>query len=178
MSFLKNLLGRNHKMGALAVGSAAPDFTLPKMDGKQFNLKDALARGPVVLAFFKVSCPVCQFAFPYVERIYKAHGDSNVSIIGVSQNNDKDTAAFMREYGITFPIALDDTKSYPASNAYGLTNVPSLFYVAPDGTIEVSSVGWVRKEMEEINRKISETAENKPAQIFQAGEVIPDFRAG
>ena len=165
-------------MGALAVGSAAPDFTLPKMDGKQFNLKDALARGPVVLAFFKVSCPVCQFAFPYVERIYKAHGDSNVSIIGVSQNNDKDTAAFMREYGITFPIALDDTKSYPASNAYGLTNVPSLFYVAPDGTIEVSSVGWVRKEMEEINRKISETAENKPAQIFQAGEVIPDFRAG
>lgn len=165
-------------MPALAAGSSAPDFTLPAMDGKQFNLKDVLSRGPVVLAFFKVSCPVCQFAFPYLERIYKSHRNQSVRIIGVSQNNLKDTTAFMKEYGISFPVVLDNTKSYPVSNAYGLTNVPSVFYIAADGTIEVSSVGWVRKEIEEINRKIAELAENKPVVIFHPGESIPDFRAG
>ena len=61
-------------MPALTVGTTAPDFTLPDMDGKQFSLRQAIARGPVVLVFFKVSCPVCQFAFPFIERIYKASG--------------------------------------------------------------------------------------------------------
>src|SRR5207245_7768002 len=83
-----------------------------------------LSRGPVVAAFFKISCPICQYAFPFLERIYKAYGKKNVSIIGISQNNKKDTAGFLREFGITFPILLDDTNTYPVSNAYGLTNVP------------------------------------------------------
>jgi len=121
-------------MPALAVGKKAPDFTLPAMDGKSFSLREALTHGRVVAAFFKISCPVCQFAFPFLERIYKAYG-KNVTIIGVSQNTQKDTTAFIKEYGVTFPVLLDDTDSYPVSNAYGLTNVPTIFWVDPDGTI-------------------------------------------
>jgi len=165
-------------MSALSTGKQAPDFTLPGMDGKQFSLKDGLTRGPVLALFFKISCPVCQFALPFVERIYKAYGKSNVSIVGISQNNQKDTAAFTKEYGISFPILLDDTISYPVSNAYGLTNVPSLFWVEPDGEIEVSSVGWVKKDIDEINRRAAETNGNHLQPLFRAGESVPDFRAG
>src|SRR6202041_3598580 len=101
-------------------GTSRPGLQLQTMDGNQFSLRDALANGPVVAAFFKVSCPVCQYAFPYLERIYKAHEGKNVTIVGVSQNERKDTAAFIKEYGVTFPVLLDDTDTYPASNAYGL----------------------------------------------------------
>ncbi len=52
-------------MAALTAGAKAPDFELKAMDGKRFVLREELARGPVVLAFFKVSCPVCQYAFPF-----------------------------------------------------------------------------------------------------------------
>ena len=52
-------------MAALSPGTPAPDFTLRAMDGKQFSLRDALARGPVVAAFFKISCPTCQYTFPF-----------------------------------------------------------------------------------------------------------------
>jgi peroxiredoxin len=172
-----NLFG-GKTMSALTVGTSAPDFTLPTMDGKQFSLKDALARGPVLAAFFKISCPVCQFAFPFLERIYKAHGNRGVTIVGVSQNEKKDTAAFIKEYGVTFPVLLDDTNSYPVSNAYGLTNVPSLFWIAADGEIEVSSVGWVRKEINEINQKAAEPSGEKPRTVFRPGEDVPEFRAG
>jgi len=165
-------------MAALTVGTTAPDFTLPAMDGKQFSLKEGLARGPVLAAFFKISCPVCQFAFPYLERIFKAHGNQNVTMVGISQNGKKDTAAFLKEYGVTFPVFLDDTGSYPVSNAYGLTNVPSLFWIAPDGQIEISSVGWNRKEIDEISRRAGETAGKTPPTIFQPGENVPDFRPG
>jgi peroxiredoxin len=165
-------------MAALTAGTTAPDFALQTMDGKQFSLREALARGPVLAAFFKVSCPVCQYAFPFLQRIYKAYGGKNVAIIGISQNDKKETAAFAKEFGISFPIALDDTKTYPASNAYGLTNVPSIFWIAPDGEILIASVGWERKDVEAMNRKAAETTGDGAKPMFHAGEEVADFRAG
>jgi len=165
-------------MATLKAGTLAPDFTLPTMDGKKFSLRDALARGPVLAAFFKVSCPTCQYALPFLERLYKAHGNKNVTIVGVSQNEKKDTASFIKEYGVTFPVLLDDTHTFPASNAYGLTNVPSIFWIAQDGEIEISSVGWDRQEIEDMSRKAAKITGDRAKSIFQPGENVADFRAG
>ena len=165
-------------MAALATGTKAPDFELKTLDGKPFSLTDKVAQGPVVLAFFKVSCPTCQYALPFLERLHKAYGHNGVTLVGVSQNDARDTAAFNKEFGITFPVLLDDTRSYPASNAYGLTNVPSIFWVEQDGEIEVSSVGWLKKDFEEINRRMAEAGKSAPAVVFKPGEDVRDFRAG
>jgi peroxiredoxin len=164
-------------MTALVTGFKAPDFDLKTLDGKSFSLTDELTRGPVVLAFFKVSCPTCQYAFPFYERLHKAYG-ANAKIFGISQNDAKETAAFVKEFGVTFPLLLDDTHSYPASNAYGLTNVPTIFWIAEDGVIEVSSVGWVKADYEAINRKFAETSKVVPAVVFTPGEEVREFRAG
>jgi peroxiredoxin len=177
LKWLLNIFGGNN-MGALTAGTSAPDFKLQTMDGREFSLRDALVRGPVVAAFFKISCPVCQYTFLFLERIYKAHGGKNVTIVGVSQNEKKDTAAFVKEYGVTFPVLLDETDSYPVSNAYGLTNVPTVFWIATDGEIEISSVGWERKEIEEINRRAASIAGESLKPVFHEGEKVPDFRAG
>jgi peroxiredoxin len=165
-------------MAALTAGTSAPDFKLQTMEGEPFSLRDALTRGPVVAAFFKISCPICQYAFPFIERIYKAHSEKNVTIVGVSQNDKKDTARFIKEYGVTFPILLDDTHAYPVSNAYGLTNVPTVFWIGQDGEIEISSVGWDRKEIEQINRKAAEVSGGAAKSVFNTGEVVADFRPG
>jgi len=165
-------------MAALAVGTKAPGFELKATDGKRFSLADELARGPVVLAFFKVSCPTCQYALPFLERLHRAYGQKGVALVGVSQNDAKETAAFIKEFGITFPVLLDDTRSYPASNAYGLTNVPTLFWVAQDGEIEISSVGWLKADFDQINRKMAEAGKAAPAVVFKPGEDVRDFRAG
>lgn len=165
-------------MAALEPGTKAPDFTLPTMEGNQFSLIEALARGPLVAAFFKISCPTCQYAFPFLQRIYEAHGNKGVTIVGISQNTKKDTAAFIKEYKITFPVLLDDTNSYPVSNAYGLTNVPTVFWIAQDGEIEISSVGWVKKDMEELNQRAAEASADGAKLLFRPDEHIADFRAG
>ena len=165
-------------MTALATGTKAPDFDLKTLDGKRFSLSEELARGPVVLAFFKVSCPTCQYAFPFLERLHKAYRNKGISLVGVSQNDAKETAAFIKDFGVSFPMLLDDTRTYPVSNAYGLTNVPTIFWIAQDGEIEVSSVGWVRADFELINRKMAETGKITPAAVFRAGEDVRDFRAG
>lgn len=165
-------------MAALATGVKAPEFELETSDSKQFSLMAELANGPIVLAFFKVSCPTCQYAFPFLERLHRAYKNNGVKLVGVSQNDAKETAAFTKEFGVTFPILLDDTRKYPVSNAYGLTNVPSVFWIAQDGEIEVSSVGWVKADFEQINRKMAEAGKIAPAAVFRAGEDVRDFRAG
>jgi peroxiredoxin len=165
-------------MSALAPGTQAPDFTLSAMDDKPFSLRAVLARGPVVAAFFKISCPTCQYAFPFLQRIYQAHGNKGVTIVGISQNTKKDTALFIKEYGITFPVLLDDISSYPVSNAYGLTNVPTIFWIAQDSEIEISSVGWIRKDMEELNQRAAQASSEAAKPLFLRDEQIADFRAG
>jgi peroxiredoxin len=165
-------------MAALEQGVKAPAIHLPLIGGMQFSLEQALKRGPVLAVFFKISCPVCQMALPHLERIYQAVKGTDVSVVGVSQNSAKDTQFFMRQYGITFPIALDDPKDYAVSNAYGLTNVPSIFYIGEGGTIDISCVGWSRKDVDEIARLISEREKIAPISFVQPGENVPAFQAG
>lgn len=165
-------------MSAIAAGVRAPEINLVSVDGSKFALHDALKRGPVVAAFFKVSCPVCQMAFPYIERLFKAYGKSGkFTLVGVSQDNAADTKAFNREFGLTFPVLLD-SKGYPASNAYGLTNVPTIFMISPEGEIELSLVSWSKPDMEELNRRLAHISGLKPAELFHKGERVAEFKPG
>src|SRR5215470_16699628 len=109
------------EMTTVNAGTKAPSFSVKGLDGKEYSLQELLKQGPVIAAFFKVSCPVCQFTFPFLERLYKRCGSSGVVFLGISQDNAADSKDFAREFGLTFPILLDE-KGYPVSNGYGLTN--------------------------------------------------------
>ena len=165
-------------MPALSSGVTAPDFALPTLQGGKFSLAAALKAGPVVLAFFKVSCPVCQMAFPFFERLHQSFRGSDVQVIGISQDSAQDTAEFAKRFGITFPIALDEAKKYPASSAYQLTNVPTLFLVNTDGEIEVSSVGWSRDELQAISDKLSARSAVPKSILVRPEDTVPAFKPG
>ena len=165
-------------METLKAGAIAPAFTLAVTDGTTFSLQDALEQGPVVMVFFKKSCPVCQYAFPLYQRLFQAYGNRGVTMAGVSQNPRKDTEAFAKSFGVTFPILLDDTSSYPVSNAYGLTNVPTMFLVGTNGKIEISSVGWSRKDFELVGAKMADAGKIPAVLLIQPQENIADFRFG
>lgn len=165
-------------MPALVAGVRAPEINLPSLDGGKFSLQEALKGGPVVAAFFKVSCPVCQFALPYLERIFKAYGKTGkFTFVGISQDDAADTKAFAKQYGVTFPMLLDPPGKYPASNAYGLTNVPTVFLIS-EGEIESSIVSWSKAEMEELGARLAEVSQAAPAQIFRSGEQVPEYKPG
>src|SRR5437879_6982522 len=113
-------------MTKVLAGHQAPTFALNGTNGQPFSLADALRKGPVVTAFFKISCPVCQFTLPFLERLYETYGDDRVSFVGISQDDKRDTKEFCAEYDLSFPTVLD-SDGYPVSNQYGLTNVPTVF---------------------------------------------------
>ena len=165
-------------MAALKPGTRAPDIALTSANGKSFILSNVLERGPAVLAFFKVSCPTCQYAFPYLERLFQAHKTEAMTIVGISQDDLESTRRFMKQYGVTFPVLLDDPGQYRASNDYGLTNVPTVFLISRKGEIELTSVGWARGEMEELNSRLAMMSpEQNVVPIFRAGEQVVEYKA-
>ena len=98
--------------------------------------------------------------------------------MGISQNSKKDTAAFTRKYKISFPILLDDTNSYPVSNSYGLHECPHYILDRAGRQIEISSVGWIPKDMEAFNQRAAEASAGGAKPLFRPDEQIADFRAG
>jgi peroxiredoxin len=164
-------------MSAILPGAQAPLFDLPGIDGRRYSLKDALREGPVLAAFFKISCPTCQFTFPFLERIYENFGSGKVKFWAVSQDDARGTRDFNDEYGIKF-TAFTDERGYPASNAYGLTNVPSIFLIGQDGKVQVSCAGFSRKDLEKMNAIAAQAAAKSVEPLFRPGEVIPKNKPG
>jgi peroxiredoxin len=126
----------------LSPGSPAPRFTLQDLDGKPYPLAEMLARGPVLLALFKISCPVCQMTLPFLDRI----ASGSLQIVAISQNDASSTRRFQTRFGVTLLTLLDrEEEGYPVSNALGITHVPSLFLVEPDGIVSLAIEGFVKK---------------------------------
>jgi peroxiredoxin len=164
-------------MTKIIAGDKAPDIHLPGANATSYSLIEALAKGPVVAAFFKISCPICQYTFPFLERLHQAYGSERVTFWGIAQDGARDTKEFCQEYGITFP-ALVDEKGYPVSNAYGLTIVPTVLLIGPDGTVLVSGHGFSKKEIEKISAELGRLLGKPAAQVFLPDEIIPDYKPG
>lgn len=135
------------------------------------SLAETYRHGPVVAAFFKVSCPVCQLAFPFLERLHAA-GNTGLQFVGISQDDEKATAEFARRYGITFPIRLDRAADgYEASNAFAITHVPTVFVIEPDGTISHSWTGFAKADFEKL-------AARAGVMVFRSDDNVPVWKAG
>lgn len=171
------MIGLEASLTHIGTGSTAPRFSLKALDGKEYLLDSLLERGPAVLAFFKISCPVCQFTLPFLQRIFERSAGQSVSVMGISQDDARETKEFNQEYGVKFPTLVDGA-GYPVSNAYGLTTVPAIFLVAPDGKVKVSCEGFDKEALEKIANELSPCQRIPSVLLFRPDEVVPDFKPG
>jgi peroxiredoxin len=151
------------------VGARAPEFRLPRADGSEIGLAEITAQGPALLAFFKISCPVCQLTFPFLERIHQTASLAQtgaLAVYGISQNDAPDTRDFAAQYRTTFPMLLDGEKTgYAVSNTYGITTVPTIFVIGRDGVIQQVTMGWRKQEMAALG-------------AIRADDRVPEWKAG
>ncbi len=95
-----------------------------------------------------------------------------IQVIGISQDDGGATRGFMQRFGVTFPTLLDlSSEDYPASNAYGITSVPSLFLLERDGAIERSFNGFSKRDFEEIGARAGVSP-------FGPDDHVPEWKAG
>ena len=153
----------------LRAGAQAPEFTLARFAGGKTSLREIIAAGPALLAFFKVNCPVCQMTFPFLERIHSA---KSLAVYGISQNGPEDTSSFTHHFQLTLPMLLDtESSGFSVSNAFGISSVPTLFLVEKDGTIAQVSEGWRKHDIVQLGAR----AGMNP---FRPTDSVPESKAG
>src|SRR5579872_4844363 len=155
----------------LSPGAQAPEIQLQDLDSHGWKLSEALKQGPVVIAFFKVSCSTCQFTFPFLERLADSGASSAPRLVAISQDDVATSRDFQARFGLSMPTLVDEPRSWPASNAYQITSVPSLFLIEPDGKISLTSEGFNKAAME----KLGQLFEAAP---FRDTDRVPDLRPG
>ena len=159
----------------LPPGAAAPDIDLPDLDGAAWTLREALRHGPVVLAFFKVSCPICQLTFPFLQRLADSPNpnspDASPRLIAISQDDVPDSREFQQRFGVSMPTLIDARPGFSASNAYRITSVPSIFVVETDGKITTAVEGFSRAEIEKLGQRFHVVP-------FLESDRVPDQRPG
>jgi peroxiredoxin len=154
----------------LQPGVTAPDINLPDLDGAAWRLHDALQNGPVVLVFFKISCPTCQLTFPFLQRLVDST-NGGPSIVAISQDDVLDSREFHQRFGVSMSTLVDTPPGYSASNAYRITVVPSIFVVETDGRIASAVEGFNKVELEKLGQRFGLAP-------FRESDRVPTFRPG
>jgi cytochrome c biogenesis protein CcmG, thiol:disulfide interchange protein DsbE len=149
----------------MEVGSTAPDFTVHDMAGKQVSLSDL--RGQVVLLnIWATWCEPCRQEMPSMQRLNQKLAPEGLRIVAVSidaasskpdENGHAggDVAAFVREFGLTFPVWLDPAGDI--QQLYRTTGVPESFVISRDGTIMKKVIGateWDTPDKVELVRRL------------------------
>ena len=155
-------------MKTLETGHTAPEFTLELASGGSLSLAEILARGPALFVFYKYSCPTCQLALPFLDRLQ----GGTFQVFAICQNGEEEVREFNDAFDIELPTLLDRAASgYPVSNAFAITHVPSLFLVEPDRGISWSWVGFHKAKFEELSARAGRA-------IFRNGERVPEAKPG
>jgi peroxiredoxin len=142
---------------------------LVRLEGGEATPADIAGGARVLVVFFKVTCPVCQLTMPFLERM---HGSGTLAICAISQHDAGDTREFNRSFGVTIPTLLDsEDEDFPASNAYGISSVPTMFLVEPDGGISRTVEGWSKADMEALGAVAG-------IALFRTGDDVPAWKAG
>jgi cytochrome c biogenesis protein CcmG, thiol:disulfide interchange protein DsbE len=122
-------------VAAPQVGFAAPDFSLQTLEGGTYTLSDL--RGQVVLVnLWATWCPPCRAEMPAIQKVYAEYQGQGLVVLGINSTVQDDlpaVAPFITEYGLTFPILLDDTGK--VSSMYQLRSLPSSYFIDREGVI-------------------------------------------
>ncbi len=140
---------------------------------KPIRLADYVGEKVILLDIMTYSCINCQRTFPYVTAWYEKYKDDGLIVIGLHtpefafEKDKKNVEAAMREFGITFPVVLDN--DYATWNALGNRYWPRKYLIDIHGNIVYDHIG--EGAYEETERKIQQLLAER-AQVL--GEAVPD----
>ncbi|MBV7332601.1 TlpA family protein disulfide reductase [Chloroflexi bacterium TSY] len=128
-------------------GHPAPEFTLTTLDGDVVNLSDFRGQ-PVILNFWASWCGPCRVEMPDLQETYDTHSEDGVVVLGINltrrENSLDDVPAFIDEFGLTFPIVLDEEGE--VAKLYQVRGQPASAFIDANGVVQTMWQGPVTKQ--------------------------------
>jgi len=94
-----------------AGGTQAQDFTGRDVQGKTFRLSDHVGKQVILLDFWATFCEPCKAEFGHLQDLVARDANKGLLVVGVSMDGPEtsaDVPAFVKRFGLTFPVVLDD----------------------------------------------------------------------
>jgi thiol-disulfide isomerase/thioredoxin len=126
-------------------GRMAPDFTIGRLNGEQFELDKEIGKKMIILNVFGTWCAPCRAELPALYRIYASSRDE-VLLFGIALNEKKRAVRkFFDELNVAFPAALEVRKGEGVTDLYETPTVPTTIVIGVNGKVQLYKPGMLRK---------------------------------
>lgn len=139
----------------LSQGKTAPNFKLESLDGNNFELTQALGKGPVLLSFWATWCKPCMEEMNELNKIYEELKEKGFTLLAISTDNEKTIAKvkpLVKSKGYNFTVLLD--KNSDVARKYYAQQIPYSVLIDKDGKIISSHMGYMKGDEKKLREKI------------------------
>jgi peroxiredoxin len=117
----------------LPLGTSAPDFSLPDIDGNMVSLSDFRESPELLVIFMCNHCPFVKYIIDELVKLIKEYQHKGLAVVGINskdiENFPEDKPEMMAEIagekGFTFPYLYDETQD--TAKAYHAACTPDFF---------------------------------------------------
>jgi cytochrome c biogenesis protein CcmG/thiol:disulfide interchange protein DsbE len=127
-----------------SAGNPAPGFVLADLAGNTVSLEELRGR-TVVIDFWATWCMPCIYQIAVLNDFHERHRNDDVVVLGIAVDVEgaKVVRPFADQHDVRYPILLGDEA---LARRYGAMGFPSLYVIAPDGSIDLAHVGVIDSE--------------------------------
>ena len=143
-----------------SVGYFAPSFKLRNIKGNYESLESY--RGEVVvLNFWATWCAPCRIEMPSFEKLYRRYRSEGVTVLAITldKNSENKIKSFVDEYGLSFPILLDEKGE--VERLYPSMTIPFTYIIDRQGRIVARVDGAKNWESSETFEAIEYLLKNR-----------------
>ncbi len=138
------------------VGAPAPAYSAVTLDGDSTSLAELRGRA-VLLNVWATWCHPCRTEIPVLQALYEERREQGLEIVGVSidaGSEDAAVRAFVREFGMTFPVWRDPDSR--VTTLFAALGVPATYLIDREGTLVWKKIGPVEEGDPELERRLGE----------------------